>query len=257
MHTTTKATESGLVRVPRITAFFWLVKILTTGAGETTSDYLGSVFSPAIVAIVGAIALAASLVVQFKMRRYLAWSYWLAVSMVAIVGTMFADVLHSLGISYIISASVFGVLLAVIFTWWYRSEGTLSIHSITNAKREGFYWATVITTFALGTAVGDMTATTFGWGYLTSGIVFTIVILLVALVQYLMRASTDGVIAFWVAYILTRPHGASYADWMGEPRAKGGLEWGGATVSVILFTAIFLLVAYLAVTKKDAPEPAA
>ena len=254
MHNTIKTTESGLVRVPRITAFFWLVKILTTGAGETTSDYLGSVFSPAVVAIVGAVALAASLVLQFRMRRYVAWSYWLAVSMVAIVGTMFADVLHSLGISYIISASVFGVLLAVIFTWWYRSEGTLSIHSITNAKREGFYWATVITTFALGTAVGDMTATTFGWGYLTSGIVFTIVILLVALVQYLMRSSTNGVIAFWVAYILTRPLGASYADWMGEPRAKGGLEWGGARVSLILFAAIFLLVAYLAVTKKDAPE---
>jgi uncharacterized membrane-anchored protein len=250
------------IRVPQITAYFWIVKILTTGAGETTSDFLGQRLNHAVVAAVGAIALAAALVLQFRMRRYLAWTYWLAVSMVAIFGTMFADVFHGAGVPYFGATIVLALALAAIFAGWYRSEGTLSIHSITTRRREMFYWATVIATFALGTAAGDMTATTFGWGYFTSGVVFAIAIVLVGIGHYLVKRtlsavhrhqSTNAVLGFWLAYILTRPLGASFADWMGEPRVKGGLEWGDGTVSIALFVVIIALVAYLAVTRKDVP----
>ena len=265
---TTPSTQSRaeLIRVPAITVWFWLVKILTTGAGESTSDYLGRTYPHAIVGGIGAVARVGSLVLQLRMRRYVAWTYWFAVSMVAIVGTMAADVVHSLGIPYLWSTVVLSVLLAIIFWWWYRSEGTLSIHSITTRRRESFYWATVMTTFALGTAAGDMTATTFDWGYLGSAIAFTIAILAVWLAHVgATRASRgragagagNGVLAFWVAYVLTRPLGASYADWMGEPRAKGGLEWGGGTVSIIMFVVIVVLVAFLARTRIDVQQEGA
>ncbi|HEY2026272.1 MAG TPA: hypothetical protein VGG78_04655 [Gemmatimonadaceae bacterium] len=254
------------VRVPGITAWFWIVKILTTGAGESTSDYMGRHLPHALVAGVGVVVLAGSLVLQIRMRRYVAWTYWLAVSVVAIFGTMFADVVHAAGVGYTGTTLVFAAVLAAIFYAWHRSEGTLSIHSITTHRRECFYWATVITTFALGTAAGDMTATTFGWGYLTSGIVFAIAIAMVGVVHWLVQrgrpadrgaAGTAPVLAFWLAYILTRPLGASFADWMGEPRAKGGLEWGGGTVSIALWIVIAILVAWIAVSRVDvqADEP--
>lgn len=260
MTTPSTTSRTDLIRVPAITVWFWLVKILTTGAGESTSDYLGRTYPHAIVGGLGAVALVGSLVLQIRMRRYVAWTYWFAVSMVAIVGTMAADVVHSLGIPYLWSSVVLSVVLAGIFAWWYRSEGTLSIHSITNRRRESFYWAAVLTTFALGTAVGDMTATTFHWGYLGSAIAFTIAILAVWLAHVVASRSSrgggeaslgNGVLAFWIAYILTRPLGASYADWMGEPRAKGGLEWGGGTVSIIMFVVIIILVTFLARTRVD------
>lgn len=250
------------IRVPQITAYFWIVKILTTGAGETTSDFLGHQFNHGVVAAVGVIALAASLVLQFRMRRYLAWRYWLAVSMVAIFGTMFADVFHAAGMPYFGATIALALVLAVIFAAWYRSERTLSIHSITTRRSETFYWATVIATFALGTAAGDMTATTFGWGYFTSGVVFAIAIVVVGIGHYIVKGmlsavhrhqSTNAVLGFWLAYILTRPLGASFADWMGQPRAKGGLEWGDGTVSIALFVVIIALVAFLAATRKDVP----
>jgi uncharacterized membrane-anchored protein len=260
MTTPSAPARAGLVRVPAITVWFWLVKILTTGAGESTSDYLGRTYPHAIVAGVGVVALVGSLALQLRMRRYVAWTYWLAVSMVAIVGTMAADVVHALGIPYLWSTLVLSVALAVIFAAWYRSERTLSIHSITTRRREWFYWAAVMATFALGTAAGDMTATTFHWGYLGSGVAFTIAILAIWLAHVLAsRAFREGhphrarssVLAFWLAYILTRPLGASYADWMGEPRAKGGLEWGGGTVSIIMFVVIIVIVAFLARTRID------
>jgi uncharacterized membrane-anchored protein len=248
------------VRVPAITALFWVVKILTTGGGETTSDYLGHTFSPVLVAAAGVIILCASLVVQFKMRRYVAWTYWLAVSMVAIFGTMFADVAHAAGLAYLGTTIAFAVILVVIFVMWYRSEGTLSIHSITTRRRESFYWATVIVTFALGTAAGDMTATTFGWGYFTSGVAFLIAIIAVGAAYYAVNAmlpaghrhrSTAEVVTFWLAYVLTRPLGASFADWMSMPRERGGLDWGDGRVSIVLFVVIAAFVAYLATTRRD------
>jgi uncharacterized membrane-anchored protein len=251
---------SAPVRVPTITALFWVVKILTTGGGETTSDFLGHTFSPVLVAAAGVIVLCGSLAIQLRMHRYVAWTYWFAVSMVAIFGTMFADVAHAAGLAYLGSTIAFAVILAIVFILWYRSERTLSIHSITTRRRELFYWATVIVTFALGTAAGDMTATTFGWGYLTSGVAFLIAIIVVGAAYYAVDAmlapghrhrSTAEVLTFWLAYILTRPLGASFADWMSMPHERGGLAWGDGRVSIVLFVIIAAFVAYLAATRRD------
>ena len=158
---------SSLARkVPEITVFFWLVKLLTTAMGKSTSDFLVFRINPYIAVLLGGIGLAIALVLQFAVRRYVAWVYWLTVVMVAIFGTMAADALHiQLGVPYVVSTTLFAVTLAVVFIAWQRSEKTLSIHSINNHRREAFYWATVMTTFALGTAAGDMTATTLGLGY--------------------------------------------------------------------------------------------
>jgi uncharacterized membrane-anchored protein len=259
----TAAAGSPAIRVPEITIYFWVVKILSTGAGEATSDYLAASFSHALVGIGCAAALALSLVLQFRMRRYLAWTYWLAVLMIAIVGTMAADVLHAgLHITYTESTIGFAVILAIIFRVWYRREGTLSIHSITTRRREALYWATVITTFALGTAAGDMTATSFGWGYLGSGIAFGIAIAIVGIAHPLIMRSiapasrareTVPVFTFWLAYVLTRPLGASFADWFGKPPIKTGLGYGDGTVALIMTVLIVLFVALLAVTRVDVP----
>jgi len=251
------------IRVPEITFYFWLVKILTTGAGESISDFLGHV-SPALAGAVGGIGFLIAITLQFRMKRYVAWTYWFAVLMVAIFGTMAADIVHDgLHVGYLESSIGFAIALAVIFAWWYRSEQTLSIHSIKTRRREWFYWSTVIATFALGTAVGDMTATTFDWGYLDSGIVFGIAILAIGAIYYVARnalpashrhRSTLAVFSFWFAYILTRPLGASFADWMGKSRDRSGLGYGDGTVGLVLLVAILLVVAYLAVTKRDVPS---
>jgi uncharacterized membrane-anchored protein len=250
------------VRVPEITVYFWIVKILTTGAGESSSDFLLHRFNPILAAAAAAVVLGMALAIQFRMHRYVAWTYWFAVVMVAIFGTMAADVLHDgLHVPYLTSTIVLGVALAAIFAAWYRSEQTLSIHSITTRRREAFYWVTVIATFAVGTAAGDMTATTFGWGYLASGVIFAIAFAIVGVAHFLwVRArpgerhrSSGGVLAFWLAYILTRPFGASFADWVGKPPNKLGLGIGDGTVSIVLLILIAILVAYLAVSKKDVP----
>lgn len=243
------------IKVPEITIYFWIVKILTTAMGESTSDYLVFHINPVIAVGLGFFGLVAALILQFSVRRYIPWIYWLAVIMVAIFGTMAADVIHvEFGIPYIISTMFFLAALAVIFMLWYLSERTLSIHSITTRRREGFYWATVLTTFALGTAVGDLTATTFGWGYLYSGIVFAILIALITLLHYAPKSilgeghrhlTRNAVFAFWFAYILTRPLGASFADWMGKAQSVGGLGWGDGTVSCLLTIVILLFVGYL------------
>ena len=257
------APSDAPVRVPEITIYFWIVKILTTGAGEAISDSLAHI-NHALAAGVGGVGLIIALVIQFRIRRYLAWTYWFAVLMVAIFGTMAADVVHDgLHIGYLTSTSVFAVALLVIFVWWHRGEHTLSIHSITTRRREVFYWATMIATFALGTAAGDMTADTFGWGYLRSGIVFAVIIALVGIVYYLVARNTprerrydatSTVAAFWFAYILTRPLGASFADWFGKPHEKTGLGYGDGTVGLVMLAAIVIVVAFLAVTKVDVPD---
>jgi uncharacterized membrane-anchored protein len=254
------------VRVPAITAWFWIVKILTTGAGESTADFLAHRFNPVLAASAAGIGLIASLVIQFRMRRYVASAYWFAVVMVAIFGTMAADVLHDgLHIPYTIASIVLAVVLIVMFVVWYRKEHTLSIHSITTRRREGFYWATVIATFALGTAVGDLTATTLGWGYLASGIGFGIAMALVGVAYRLTGGrddpghedgATGAVVAFWTAYILTRPLGASFADWIGKPVDRQGLGVGDGTVAIALLVVIIALVAYLGKTKRDVPVSA-
>ena len=236
-------------KVPEVTFLFWVVKVLTTGMGETTSDFLVRSIEPAVAVGIGAILFAAALVLQLAAARYLPWVYWLAVAMVSVFGTMAADVTHIvLGVPYLVSTIAFAVLLAVVFLVWHRGEGTLSIHSITSRRRESYYWATILVTFALGTAAGDMTARTLHLGYFVSGVVFAVVIAIPAVAFRL--GAFNAVFAFWFAYVATRPLGASFADWMGVSHARGGLQWGTGPVSVALAILIVAGVAILAVTER-------
>ncbi len=242
---TNNTAQKMLSKVPEATVIFWITKILTTGMGETTSDFLVKSINPVIAIGLAALVLALSLVWQFSTKKYVPWVYWFTVVMVSIFGTMAADVLHvGLGIPYIVSAVFFFAVLLAIFAVWYAKEKTLSIHSIHSRRREVFYWLTILTTFALGTAVGDMTATTLHLGYFASGILFAVLILLPAIAYW--RLDLNGVAAFWIAYVLTRPLGASFADWAGVSTARGGLNWGTGPVSLALAIIIFLLVGYLA-----------
>jgi uncharacterized membrane-anchored protein len=248
-------------KVPEISAYFWIVKILTTAMGESTSDYLVSRIDPVVAVGIGFVIFAVAMILQFSVRRYIAWIYWFTALAVAIFGTMAADVLHvGFGIPYAVSASFFAIALIIIFIAWYASEKTLSIHSVVTVRREIFYWLTVLTTFALGTATGDLTATTLGFGYLSSGILFAVLIAIVAVAHAATKAilgaehrhqSRNAVFAFWLAYILTRPLGASFADWMGKAQSAGGLGWGDGPVALVLFIIILCFVGYLSVTKKD------
>jgi uncharacterized membrane-anchored protein len=222
-----------------------VTKVLTTGMGEATSDTLVHQLAPVPAVALGAVGLVVALALQFAAPRYRPWIYWLAVVMVAVFGTMAADVLHiQLGIPYVVSTAFFTVVLAVVFAVWYASEHTLSIHSITTPRREIFYWLTVMSTFALGTAAGDMTATTFHLGYLVSGVAFTILIAVPAVAHRCF--GLNAIVAFWFAYIVTRPLGASYADWLGVSHARGGLNLGSGAVSIASTVLIVIAVAVLA-----------
>ncbi|HEY6783086.1 MAG TPA: hypothetical protein VI296_07610 [Candidatus Dormibacteraeota bacterium] len=240
-------------KVPEVTAGFWIAKVLTTGMGEATSDTLVHQIDPVVAVGLGFVGLVIALVFQFAAPRYRPWIYWLAVVMVAIFGTMAADVLHiKFGVPYLVSSVFFAVVLAAVFAVWYRSEHTLSIHTIYTRRRETFYWLTVMATFALGTATGDMTATTFHLGYFVSGVVFTILIAIPAVAHRWFRM--NAIFAFWFAYILTRPLGASYADWVGVSHARGGLNWGSGSVSIGMTVLIVIAVATLAATREGAPD---
>ena len=236
-------------KVPEITAWFWMAKVLTTGMGETTSDFMVHNIDPAVALGLGGCGLAASLVLQFALRRYIPWVYWLAVVMVSVFGTMAADAVHVvLGIPYLMSAVFFLVALSVVFLLWYRSEKTLSIHSVDTRRREVFYWTAVLTTFALGTAAGDMTAYSLDLGYFASGALFVAVIAVVAL--WHLRSRLGPIPAFWFAYILTRPLGASFADWTAVSFDRGGLGWGTGFVSLGLAVGIAAVVAYLSIARQ-------
>ena len=248
-----RPTRWTLRKVPQITAYFWILKVLTTAMGEATSDFSVREINPYLAVGLGAVAFAAALILQLSVRRYIAWVYWLAVVMVAIFGTMVADALHiQLGVPYAVSTAGFAVVLTLVFVGWYLSEGTLSIHHITSLRRELFYWATVCATFALGTAAGDLTAYTLHLGFLASGILFAVVIAVPAVAHRF--AGLNAVAAFWFAYIITRPLGASFADWMGVPSNLGGLNWGRGTVSVSLSLVIAILVGYLTASRIDVED---
>ncbi|GAA4661099.1 membrane protein [Arthrobacter cryoconiti] len=239
---------ASLARVPEVTVLFWIIKVLTTGMGETTSDFLAHTLDPVLAVGIGGVCFVAALVLQFSRKRYIPWVYWLAVVMVSVFGTMAADVLHvGLGIPYAVSSVFYAVVLTLVFLAWKRVEGTLSIHSVYTRRREAFYWAAVLATFALGTAVGDLTAVTLHWGYLGSGILFATAIAIPALAHW--KLGLNPILAFWAAYILTRPLGASFADWMGVSHARGGLGWGTGLVSIGWSMAIVALVAILATRK--------
>jgi len=233
---------------------FWVTKVLTTGMGEATSDFLVHQLAPIVAVALGAVGLAAAMALQFAVRRYEPWVYWLAVAMVAIFGTMAADFLHvELGIPYVVSTAFFAVALAAVFVAWYATEATLSIHSIDSPRREIFYWLTVMATFALGTAAGDMTATTLHLGYLVSGMLFVILIAVPAVAHRWF--GLNAIVAFWFAYIVTRPLGASFADWLGVSHARGGLDWGTGAVSVGTTLVIVIVVASMARTRDVGARP--
>jgi uncharacterized membrane-anchored protein len=243
-------------KVPQITAYFWIIKLLSTAMGEATSDYMVKTINPVPAVLLGFAGFVVAMVIQFRAKAYNAWIYWLAVVMVAVFGTQAADVLHiKFHVPYVASTTFYAVVLAVIFVVWYRTERTLSIHSIRTPRREAFYWATVLATFALGTATGDMTAKTLNLGYLASGIWFSVAFAAVAVAYW--KFHLNPILGFWVAYVLTRPVGASFADYVAFPPAVGGLGVGHGPVALLLTVVIAILVGYLAVTRKDVEVPPA
>jgi uncharacterized membrane-anchored protein len=230
------------IKVPEITLSFWVIKILSTGMGEDASDFLVRQFGKGPAVISGLLVLGIGLYLQLRIRTYNKWVYWFAVVMVSVFGTMAADVLHlGLGIPYAASTFFFLGALILIFWLWHKVEGTLSIDSISTERRELFYWATVMTTFALGTAAGDMTAHTFKWGFLNSGIIFGLAFLVPGASYLAFKFSP--VLAFWISYVITRPFGASFADWFGADKLKGGRGFGFGSTSLILTGAIVIVVA--------------
>jgi uncharacterized membrane-anchored protein len=237
-------------KVPEITVWFWLVKALTTAMGESTSDWLVHIMVPEIAVVLGAIAFAVAIYIQFTKDRYIPACYWFAVAMVGVFGTMAADVLHvGLGVPYVASTIFYGIVLIAVFRAWYRVEGTLSIHSIHTARREAFYWAAVLSTFALGTAAGDLTANSLGLGYFGSIWLFAAIIAVPALGYF--RFGMGSILAFWFAYVVTRPLGASVADWLGKAE---GVGLGSGLVSLVFAAAIAVIVRHLARTGKDTPS---
>jgi uncharacterized membrane-anchored protein len=236
--------------VPEITAYFWVIKGLSTALGESSSDFLVRVLGPIPAVGLGFVVFVGSLVLQFSMRRYVAASYWFTVVMVGVFGTMAADVLHvGFGVPYVATSALYAILLAAVYFTWYRTEGTLSIHSIDTPRREAFYWAAVVATFALGTACGDMTAITLHLGYFFSIVLFAVVILIPAAGYRLF--GWNAIFSFWFAYVITRPLGASVADWLGKPTSVTGVGLGDGWVSLVLAFAIVGLVWYLTVTHAD------
>ena len=243
-------TALAIRKVPQVGALFWVIKVLSTGMGEVTSDYLVRTINPVLAVALGGIAFAAALFLQLGVRRYIPWIYWLAVVMVAVFGTMVADVLHvRFGIPYVVTTALFSTGLAVVFVAWYVSEKTLSIHTIYAGRREAFYWATVIATFALGTAVGDLTAISWHLGFFSAGLLFLGLIAIPAIAY--LAFHLNAILTFWVAYVLTRPLGATFADWIGRPRTLSGLGIGTGVVSLVLTIMIVILVGYLTGTGQE------
>ena len=246
-----------LNKVPEVTLWFWLIKVMATTVGETAADLLsvrlnmGLTVTSLIMTAVFIIAL----VVQVRARAYVPSFYWFTVVAISVVGTLISDnLVDGLGISLVTTSIAFAIILAIVFVAWYRSEGTLSIHSIFTTERELYYWAAILFTFAMGTSVGDLLTEKLNLGYGQAAIVFAAMIATVAFLHYV--AKMDAVLSFWIAYILTRPLGASMGDLFAKPVIAGGFGLGTVTTSLIFLGAILLLVVYLTVSKADRLDPA-
>ena len=247
-----------LNKVPEVTLYFWVIKVLCTTVGETASDYLSTNVGLGLTktTYITSALLIATLVVQFRARRYIPPVYWLGIVLISVVGTQITDNLtDNHGVSLVTTTSIFSIVLAGVFLAWYASERTLSIHTIFTTRREAFYWLTVLFTFALGTAAGDLAAERLALGYALSAVMFAGVIGLVTLAHY--RFNLGAVTAFWLAYILTRPLGASLGDFLSQARSSGGLGLGTTVTSFIFLGAIVAVVAYLTATRKDVSAPGA
>lgn len=247
-------TTQLLNKVPEITVYFWLIKIMGTTVGETGADFLNENLGLGLhtTALLPVAALAIALTVQFSLRRYVPVAYWLVVVLVSVVGTLLSDELvDGYGVALTTTTTVFAVLLAVTFAVWYARERTLSIHAVTTRPREAFYWLAVLLTFALGTSAGDLVAEHFDLGYWTSAALFGLAIAVVAALRF--GAGANATACFWVAYILTRPLGASVGDGLSQPE-NGGLGLGTTTTSLLFLAAIVVLVAYLSRTGVDRTE---
>jgi uncharacterized membrane-anchored protein len=246
--------EPVAAKVPEITFLFWVIKILTTAGGEATSDYLALDHGRLVAGVIEAGLFVICLVWQFRTRRYTAAAYWALAYAIAIFGTGVADAMHLfIGIPYAGTTALWAVVLALLFWLWYRSERTLSIHSIYTQRREIYYWAVVFATFALGTALGDFTATALHLGYLASGILFFVVILIPAVAWKFF--GLNAVVAFWFAYVVTRPLGASFADWLSKPHSLSGANYGDGPVALVITVIVAVLVGYLAVARNDIQPP--
>jgi uncharacterized membrane-anchored protein len=242
--------RNAALKVPEITVYFWIIKLLSTAMGEATSDFLVYGINRYLAVILGSIGFAIAMALQLSIRRYIPWVYWLAVVMVAVFGTMAADVLHIVfNVPYQMTSLLFASALVVIFIAWYATERTLSIHTIYTFRRELFYWATVCATFALGTALGDLTAYVVGLGFFVSGILYTVLFLLPGLGFWLFRL--NAIFAFWFAYVMTRPLGASFADWIGKEKDLRGLGFGTGPLSIILGALIAGFVVYVTISRVD------
>jgi uncharacterized membrane-anchored protein len=242
------------VRVSQVTVLFWVIKGLSTAIGESASDYLVHAMAPELAVVLGFVAFVAALTVQFAAERYVPWRYWLTVVMVGVFGTMAADVLHvGLGVPYAASTVLYAIVLAAVFLLWARTEHTLSVHDVNTARREAFYWAAVVSTFAMGTALGDLAANTLGLGYFPAAAVFAVLIAVPAVGYQWLK--WNPVLCFWMAYVLTRPLGASIADGLGKSKADGGLGIGQGTVVIVIGLAIAALVALLTI-RGDASDHA-
>lgn len=247
-----------LNKVPEITIYFWIIKIFCTTVGETAADFLNSNLNLGLTNttyIMGSLLLI-TLCFQFAMKKYVPAIYWLAVVLISIVGTLITDNLtDNFGVTLETTTIVFSIALAAAFAAWYASEKTLSVHTIYTMRREAFYWLAILFTFALGTAAGDLAAEKLNLGYPVSAIIFGALIAIVTVAH--LRFKLNPVLAFWIAYILTRPLGASLGDYLSQSHGDGGLGLGTVTTSALFLITILLTVIYLTITKKDTIAAAA
>lgn len=240
-------------KVPEVTAYFWIVKLLAVTVGETAADFLSADLGLGLngTSVVMGALLAVALALHMRSRKYVPWLYWVTVVLLSIVGTLITDNLSdNLGVPLHTSTAIFAIALLAVFTSWYAVEKTLSIRTIHTTRREAFYWAAILLTFALGTAGGDFAAEALGLGYAASGMIFAAFIGVVALAYFALDA--NAVLVFWVVYIATRPLGASFGDLLSQPASSGGLGLGPAVTSAGFLGAIVALVSYLTATRRDA-----
>ncbi len=240
---------SALNRVPKVTVDFWLIKLMAVTMGETAADYLNVNLGIGLTntSLIMTAVLIFALVLQFRQKRYVPWSYWLSVVLISIVGTLITDnLVDNFHVPLIVTAVGFTVALAMTFLLWYGTEGTLSIHSIRTTRREAWYWLAILFTFALGTAAGDLVAEKFGLGYLSTGVLFGLIIASLSIGYFYL--GLDAILGFWLVYILTRPLGASYGDLLSQPHEYGGFGLGTIITSAVFLAAIVLIVAYMSFT---------